>query len=150
MPLIIVVFVFLLFFSFLIGIGIRRLHVKKREQYNRPVICICRVNGYIGVVVRSDLEAASSAFWKPFRDGTKRYDHEHLLAPLGVRIQVPRTFLFKGFSPEYYTLVRRCYVEQSVFDVDGQLVDDIDSFREAYLYVYGRTWTDKEFVQSWV
>ena len=113
--------------------------VEHRREHYRPIICVCEVNGRIGVVLRDDLHKASREYWKQYYDG-RHYDSGHVAAPDGRRLKVEPLFNFKGWSPEYYTICISCYVEQATFDVPAVGKDDPGQIAEAYQYFHGKPW----------
>jgi hypothetical protein len=112
---------------------------KHRSSYHRPIICVCEVNGRMGVVLRRDYNEASRQYWKQYYDG-KHYDAGHVVAPEGRRLQVEPLFNFKAWSPEYYTICFGCYVERAIFDVPAVLKDESGQIAEAHQYFHGKPW----------
>ncbi len=114
--------------------------IEHRRNHHRPVICVCEVNGRIGIVLRRDYDEASRRYWKQYYDG-KHYDSGHVAAPDGRRLQVEPLFNFKAWSPEYYTICYGCYVERATFDVPAVWKDEPGQIAEAHQYFHGKPWS---------
>ena len=113
--------------------------IEHRRSHHRPIICICEVNGRIGVVLRRDYDEASRRYWKQYYDG-KNYDSGHIAAPDGCRLEVEPLFNFKAWSPEYYQICYGCYVERAIFYVPAVGKDQSSEIAEAYQYFHGKPW----------
>lgn len=120
---------------------IRGARLEHRQKYHRPIICICRVNGKIGVVLRKDYDKASQDYWKPYYDGKEDYDAGHIMAPSGRRLGVSPVFVFERGSKEYYTLCYGCYVEQADFEVPWVPKESLNPIGEAWQYLHKHPWS---------
>jgi hypothetical protein len=118
-------------------------YIERRRHYHMPIICVCEVNGRIGIVLRDDYHKASKEYWKRYYDGKAHYDFGHVSAPFGRRLKVGPMFNFKAGSDEYYTICAACYVEHAVFDVPAVYKDEPSQMAEAYQYFHGKPWDGK-------
>ena len=114
--------------------------VEHCKNHHRPIICVCEVNGRIGIVLRGDYDEASRRYWKQYYDG-KYYDAGHVAAPDGRRLKVEPLFNFIAWSPEYYTICCGCYVERATFDVPAVYKNEPSQISEAYQYFHGKPWS---------
>ncbi len=90
--------------------------MKTKKKITKPVICICEVNGLIGVVLRQDYDLASRCFWNSIRKaGGKKGDDIDVVRPILINVQP--VFVFKAKSKEIQDLKRQCYVERAMFMV---------------------------------
>lgn len=129
---------------YLIAVGVCGIvaAARKRRGRNIPVICVCFVQGRIGVVLRKDYDTASQKYWQPYLEGKEKYDFGYITQPQGCRLKVSPVFVFDPLSKEYATLARSCYVEQAVFDVPHlpKSMDDTDTMEAAWLHIFGYQW----------
>jgi hypothetical protein len=122
-----------------------RLILKKINVWidRRPIVCVCEVNGRVGVVLRKNYNKASKLFWRPYLQGkTPHYNNEHNALFEGRLISVKPIFVFKSGSREYRTLVSGCYVEKATFEVP--FIEECElpvlELHIAHKHIYGRQW----------
>ena len=109
---------------------------RKRNRYRKPVVCVCEVNGKIGLVLRQDLDNASRAHWAPYCSGNEQHDPGFISAPFGINLEVSPMFVFSDrLSDEFRALVSGCFVEKSSFEVPRHA--EVDQYDEAKRYLYG-------------
>jgi len=132
--------VVLVLFGVIVAFGVMAQRYEDRRKYHRPIVCMCEVNGRIGVVLRRDYNKASRRYWKPYYDAEKIYDAGYISAPDGFRIEVSPIFVFKAYSQEYYTLAYSCYVERAIFDVPLISKGELNPIAKAYQYFHGKPW----------
>lgn len=112
----------------------------RAERQRRPkVLCVCELNGMMGVCSRADYDFASRTQWRPFLRGENEYDHGNLVSRAGHRIVVSPTFIFHRGSPEYKALVSRSYLERAVIHMPERHPHETDAhaFERAMRYLYG-------------
>ena len=110
------------------------------RAYHRPVVRVCVVNGKVGVVLRQDYDNASRQYWDPYYRGILRYDAGHISAASGRRVVVDPVFVFTLRSPEYYTRVYGCYVEEALFHVRRMPDDGLNPLAKAHQHIHGKPW----------
>jgi hypothetical protein len=132
---------FLLLVVYVIVQVIRGSRLEHQQRYHRPIICVCRVDGRVGIVLRKDYESASHQYWKPYYDGKEDYDAGHIMAPCGRRLEVSKVFVFEPHSREYYTICYECYVEQAMFEVPWVPKENLNPIGEAWQYLHKRPWS---------
>ncbi len=118
---------------------------KWRERH-RPVVCVCRVNDRVGVVLRKDHNRGSRMEWAPYMKGEEHYDRIAEARCLGRILVVPNVFTFRG-GPELDTLLYGCYVEEAIFSVprlDGGTTPK-RMLENAHEHFHGKPW-DGSFV----
>lgn len=128
---------FVFFVCLILGLEYLR---EKFPKSRRPVICVCKVQGRVGVVLREDYDSASRKYWKPYYDGEEDYDAGHITAPCGQRLELAPVFVFEPQSREYYTLCYSCYVEQATFEVPFVAKEDLNPIGEAWKYFHKCAW----------
>jgi hypothetical protein len=99
-----------------------------------PVVCVCKVNGRVGIVLRSDYQKASRAHWRQFQKGKAKYDSGFITASNGHIIEVKPVFVFCEAHRELFeALARSCYVERAVFEVPVCFGEDTATKARRYL-----------------
>src|SRR3989344_3747932 len=114
----------------------------QRWHLRRPVVCVCLVNGCVGVVLRKDYNKASRRHWRLVQDGTVVYEQY----ALGRVVEVRPTFFFtwetEGPNQKLRRLLDSCYVERAALWVPslfpGQVVKfPVDNLEDAWLHIHG-------------
>lgn len=111
----------------------------------RPVVCICEVNGIIGLLLRKDYDEASKAHWKNVTDGDGWWDPCRSDGYNGDLLHIPDglVFRFKKRSPEHLAFAEgNLFLERATFYVPETcyqaLPDPKKEFERAQLHFYGK------------
>jgi hypothetical protein len=101
-----------------------------------PLVCVCEINGVVGVVRRSDYNKASRRYWRKHR-----FDTGALPDGRGRIISVSPTFTFKVVkgesNPRLQTLIKDCRVERACFAVEPFYPETAGLFADAWRHIHG-------------
>lgn len=115
-------------------------YIVKILKKKKLLICVCQVNGRVGIILMSDFLKASKAYWKQFHNGSREYADWRMDARTGNVIPVPddKVFVFRkeafnfedsGDKNGFNAIIERCLAQRAVFDVPS--IDDPNSGRKA-------------------
>ncbi len=111
---------------------------------SKPVVCVCRVENRLGVVLRKDHEKHSRKFWKSVAKMELNSGSKFAVPLRGIAIPVGPIYVFPPDSRALRTLLDKCRVEQSAFNVPEFFQDDVYALKDAHKYLFGREW-DEEY-----
>jgi hypothetical protein len=101
---------------------------KAIDVISKPVVCVCRIDGRVGIVLQRDLQKSARKYWWKYRLGKKCWECNTLTSIdkrrsgnyIGHTIGVDPTFVLNddiGSGGVLDSILERCYVEQAAFYV---------------------------------
>lgn len=123
-----------------LGAGAFSLSMIKRAKHHHPIVCVCKVNNRIGVVLRRDHNRASERHWgrrMPYYFSNKKRGTSFPWI-----LDVSPVFVFEDESREYKTLITDCRTEVAVFSVPP-VGDNTTMLVQAHQHFFNKPWDGK-------
>gem|GEM_PF-5398299 len=135
-----------------------RLFPKLLNSHWKPVICVCSVDGRIGIVLHRDYHRATRRYWRKvrllkwlswkFQIGEKHYEWSPVIpSAQGLLLKVSPVFVLENRSNDvnldnivgginsFQVIAARCYIEKATFEVPKPPFDCYEGCRlRRYLF----------------
>lgn len=109
--------------------------IVKKQNTIKPVVCICEINGTVGVVLRRDYDTASQEYWRKIREvGEKKNGRTDASQPVYLRVKP--VFVFKAKSSNLERIKSMCHVEGAYFRVPMVPHSDVNDMPVALEYLF--------------
>lgn len=111
---------------------------KAASVFTRPVICVCQVDGKVGVVLRQDYDRASQDCWTEVSQLSKKEPGKKSSGFAPHRVVVEPVFLFKADCPKLKRIIERCFPEKAIFHLPIVPMSIIDDSKAAEEYLFDK------------